>query len=267
MEPLFAEKRLKKIVVLYLARGASPTEREAIGEFFSSYHCYSAGIDHELVVIIKGFQSISDLTKARSHWSGIPHTELDCNDDFFDLGAFTAAAKSVECDAIMALNTFSRIESSNWLIKLADTYFSTEEIGIVGCSASLGRHRLNGNFKLKGPNPHIRTNGFFIGRNLFLQMVDSLNFTTKESTLEFESGDGSITNRLIEMGYRTLLVGKDGVAYKKEEWVHSGTFALGEQENLLISDNQTSKYKHRNAFQRVRFTYAAWGNFNAFDKR
>ena len=200
MDPPYAENRLKKIVVLYLARGASPTEREAIGEFFSSYQYYSSGIDHELVVIIKGFQNESDLSKVRSHWSGIPHTEFDCGDDFFDLGAFTAAAKSIECDAIMVLNTFSRIESSDWLKKLAGNYFSTEKIGIVGCSASLGKHHLNGNFKLKGPNPHIRTNGFFIERGLFLQMVERLNFTTKESTLEFESGDRSITNRLIETG-------------------------------------------------------------------
>jgi len=267
VEAVSTEIRQKKIMVLYLARGANSTEMKSIEEFFSSYQQYSSGISHELVLIIKGFKNECDLSKARSYWSGVRHTEFDCSDDAFDLGAFVSAAKNFDCDGIMFLNTFSRIEGSDWLLKIVRTFYSNEGIGMVGCSASLGKHRLNSNFKMEGPNPHIRTNGFFIERILFLRIVGSLDFKTKESTLEFESGDQSITKRLVEMGYRVLLVGRNGVAYKEEEWAHSGTFALGHQGNLLVSDNQTSKFLASNPIQRVRFTYGAWGYTKAFNKQ
>jgi hypothetical protein len=253
-------------MVLYLARGASSEEREAIGKFFNSYKQYTAGIDHELVTIIKGFKNESDLSNARAHWSNAPHTEFECSDDLFDLGAFTAAAKNVESDVIIVLNTFSRIENDGWLLNITRTYYSAQKIGIVGCSASLGKHRANGNFQKKGPNPHIRTNGFFMEKDLFLQIAGTMNFKTKESTLEFESGDQSLTNRLIKMGYRVLLVGRNGVGYEIDEWAYSRTFALGNQQNLLVSDNQTLKYNQSNLFQRVRFSYGAWGEYKTFNK-
>ena len=266
-DTVLAGESSAKIVVLYLARGESSAEREAIGKFFSTYRKYTAGIDHELVTIIKGFKNESDLSNARAHWSNAPHIELECNDDLFDLGAFTYAAKHVKGNVILVLNTFSRIESNEWLLKIARTYYSTQKIGIVGCSASFGKHRTNSNFKKKGPNPHIRTNGFFMEKELFIQIAGVMNFKSKESTLEFESGDRSLPNQLLKMGYQVLLVGKNGLGYEIDEWPYSRTFALGNQENLLLSDNQTSRYKQSNVLQRVRFTYGAWGEFKAINKQ
>jgi hypothetical protein len=59
-----------------------------------------------------------------------------------------------------------------------------------------------------------------------------------------------------------LVVGRDGKAYKKEDWNKSNTFWQDNQENLLISDNQTNKYSRAYSKERMALSLLAWGDTN-----
>lgn len=58
----------------------------------------------------------------------------------------------------------------------------------------------------------------------------------------FESGKDGLTKQILAAGKRVLIVGRDGRAYEKEEWIRSGIFWQGKQENLLVDDKQTQRY-------------------------
>jgi hypothetical protein len=109
------------------------------------------------------------------------------------------------------------------------------------------------------PNPHLRTNGFVIPRALMLRLEGG-RVLTKNAAFRFESGVKSMTNQLLRMGKRVLIVGRDGRAFEPAQWPQSGTYRLGDQSNLLIADNQTDAYARADQPTRSQLSAYAWGN-------
>jgi hypothetical protein len=107
------------------------------------------------------------------------------------------------------------------------------------------------------PNPHIRTNAFMIERDLFLSLQFP-PFTNKESLYRFESGRRSMTNQIIAMGLKPVVVGKNGNVYDIADWHVSSTFWKNQQENLLISDNRTRDYAEGTPAFRTTLENMAW---------
>lgn len=103
------------------------------------------------------------------------------------------------------------------------------------------------------PNPHVRTNGFMVPRELFLEILPS-SFQTKLDVLRFESGAASLTQAMRARGLRPVIVGANGLAYDIERWPSSETFRLGQQSNLLISDNRTRAYDQMDADRKRQYT-------------
>jgi hypothetical protein len=64
---------------------------------------------------------------------------------------------------------------------------------------------------------------------------------------------------ILRAGLRPLVVGKDGRCYEKEEWHTSNTFWQGDQQNLLVADNQTNDYQNGSAERRLFLSRYAWG--------
>ena len=91
------------------------------------------------------------------------------------------------------------------------------------------------------PNPHIRTNAFMIDRDCFLSLR-SKRFRRKADVYKFESGRRSMTNQVLKMKPRALVVDRSGRIYDVRDWKSSATFWTGTQENLMIADNMTRKY-------------------------
>lgn len=112
----------------------------------------------------------------------------------------------------------------------------------------------------KFPNPHIRSNGFLVSRNLLLNLYADCEIKTKDDACLFESSDFSLTRKIWELGLKTLLVGKNGVSYDIHDWPKSNTFRLGSQENLLISDNQTRAFDNYCKKERVAMSWISWGD-------
>jgi hypothetical protein len=82
---------------------------------------------------------------------------------------------------------------------------------------------------------------------------------SKQDAYRFESGPESLTRRIRALGLEVLVVGRDGRGYRVEDWYESRTFRSGDQENLLISDNQTSYYDGADPAIRRASIRAVWG--------
>lgn len=108
------------------------------------------------------------------------------------------------------------------------------------------------------PSYHIRTNAFAIRREVFLKIkVNALR--TKWDAWEFENGRNGFTVQLLEAGLQPRVVGKSGGVYRKEEWAISNTLWQQEQEELIVSDNQTGFYTDGDHEKRKFLSTWAWG--------
>lgn len=109
------------------------------------------------------------------------------------------------------------------------------------------------------PNPHLRTNGFMIDRELFLALLPP-TIATKGASYLFESGPDGLTAQLLRQGKKVVVVGRDGTRYDVADWPRSRTFRLGDQANLLMHDNQTRAFAALPRSGRAAFTAMAWGD-------
>lgn len=107
------------------------------------------------------------------------------------------------------------------------------------------------------PNPHIRTNAFMIGRELFLSLQAGA-FESKVDVYKFESGRNSMTRQIMARGFEPVVVDRSGRVYHISQWKSSSTFWIDLQTNLLIADNQTSSYAVGSPARRTVLTNYAW---------
>ena len=103
------------------------------------------------------------------------------------------------------------------------------------------------------PNPHIRSNAFIVDRETFIRALPTPP-TTKYQCLQFESGCNGLTNIAIQGGIRPLVVGRNGQLYPLNQLKNSGTFRIGNQKNLLVTDNQTRIFSAFSKAQQRMFT-------------
>lgn len=109
------------------------------------------------------------------------------------------------------------------------------------------------------PNPHIRTNAFLIDRRIFL----ALRFPkhrTKSEMYKFESGRRSLTNQILALGLKPVVVDRHGRTYAIADWRSSATFWRDDQINLLVSDNRTEGYKEGTRAFRDALENSAWNH-------
>lgn len=121
------------IAVVYLARSADGGE--AFRRFAESYRNHAAGLQHDLVIIYKGFRAGADIDKARSQFGGMPHVGIELDDSGFDIGSYWQAAQRLSQRHIVFLNTHSTIASEDWLRHLY-RYGCEEGCGIAGAMGS-----------------------------------------------------------------------------------------------------------------------------------
>jgi len=109
------------------------------------------------------------------------------------------------------------------------------------------------------PAPHLRTNTFAVER----ATLDRLKLTFAQGRLRahrLESGHQSVTRQMRALGLRTLVVDRDGASYDEDQWDRARTFWQGDQEGLLVADNQTRDYRDGDALRRTTLSRFAWGS-------
>jgi len=108
------------------------------------------------------------------------------------------------------------------------------------------------------PAYHLRTNGFVISHST-LARLRLHEIRRKLDAYALESGHRSMTRQLHDLGLRTVVVDRDGAVYDEERWPESATFWHGDQEGLLIGDNQTRLYANGGSDRRRLLSALAWG--------
>lgn len=108
------------------------------------------------------------------------------------------------------------------------------------------------------PNPHIRTNAFMARRETLLRLAIG-EVRTKTDAYRLESGHDSITRRLERMDLRPVVVDRNGDAHVHGDWPRSHTLWQGDQERLLVADNQTHMYSEGDDERRRFLSILAWG--------
>jgi hypothetical protein len=108
------------------------------------------------------------------------------------------------------------------------------------------------------PAHHVRTNAFMLERSIFAA-VRMGRVARKMDAYLLESGRASLTRQVQGMGLRTLVVARDGAFYDHEQWPASGTFWQGDQQELLVADNQTRSYTNGGIDRRRVLSAFAWG--------
>lgn len=108
------------------------------------------------------------------------------------------------------------------------------------------------------PAAHVRTNGFLLARDTLLALSWP-RLRRKAQAHRLESGVGGITEQIRRAGLEALVVARDGSAYTSRQWHLSRTFWQGDQENLLVADNQTTDYANGDRDMRAFLARYAWG--------
>lgn len=257
-----------------------PLGPDPLREFLRSYHRHPSGVEHELTIVLNGAAAAAPAVASVSQQllaelDGTEHRLIDLERPLLDLQAYGQAAQMLEHERLCFLNSYSVILADGWLGQLEDA-LREPDVGLVGASGSWESQSewLRGGFSRwpqqlielprsrrdhpRFPNPHIRTNTFMVERRSLMGMGLE-HASSKRATYLLESGRHSVTRSIQAQGLRAVVVGRDGRSYDVEDWPASGTFRSGDQENLLVADNQTRAYLQAGARERRLLTRDAWG--------
>lgn len=237
------------LAAVHLVRHGNPDAW--LDGFLTSYRHHDAGIAHDLVIILKGFETPLEMrTRIGVVAPEVAFIEID--DSGFDINAYRHAAGALPHERLCFLNSHSRIEGPGWLAALAA---ALEDTGIGGVGASGSWEAMDATTPF--PNVHLRTTGFLVDRQDFLAL-DFGPLATKRDCNRFEAGPASMTQQLRSAGREVAIVGRDGRVFAPENWPDSRTFRGGDQENLLISDNRTRAYDRALTSRRRKLARLAW---------
>lgn len=243
------------VYLFWTPYGLEPAQR-----FVDSYRAHAAGAPHQLLVAFAGPDE--DREPFHEVFSSIGHERLELGLGM-DLAHYRTAVERSLADAFCFVNTVSVILADDWLGLMARA-LAPDGVGMVGATGSYESpnavrpgplRRLRPGFEAF-PNPHLRTNGFAMER----QLIDELDWPTRmtrEETVALEGGSRSLSRQVRARGLQTLVVGRDG-AYPPQHWRASRTFRSGEQDNLLLGDNRTRHYQDGNAVTRFGLAWLAW---------
>jgi hypothetical protein len=249
----------QQLAVVYLARGADQNALDLFCRFAHSYCQFSAGFEHDLFIIYKGFETRDELRDAHQLFENIRYTAIHTDDDNFDIGAYRSAAEQIPHDLLCFLNTNSEILCPDWLGKLAMN-MDRRSVGIVGATGSFESLWLMDDRFPRFPNVHLISNAFLIRRDHAIRFLPQY-IANKISALRTESGHSSLTRRMFQSGLEVLVVGRDGRGYAPQWWPHSLTFRQCDQMNLLVDDNVTRAFKDVPWPEKEMLSRRTWGNF------
>jgi hypothetical protein len=110
------------------------------------------------------------------------------------------------------------------------------------------------------PNPHVRSNGFML-RRARLMAFEPSKIISKLDACAFESGRDGLTAQVRRAGLAAVLVANDGQGYDVPDWPRSGTFRLGDQSKLILTDNRTRDFAGMPPGERSVHVRITWGDY------
>lgn len=247
---------------VYLLRKGNPAHLSR--RFLTSFFRFDPGENVRLTVLLKGFVS-GETPSELQNLSSAKTARLDIvriDDNGMDLTAYRSLCLLRNEKHFLFFNSSSRIQSAMWYEAFSNALDETNEEGLIGASGSFEAHP---EFGVPSINPHIRTNGFLVGREAYLAAATG-PLLTKRDCHQLESGEHSLTRYYLDKGLPVLLVNVDKRTFPIEAWPSSCTFRLQDQEKLLFSDNRSEKYHSGFQARRKHHALASWGKFAQVDQ-
>jgi hypothetical protein len=137
------------LAVVHLVRhanGAAPFDA-----FMASYERCAAGVEHDLVLLFKGFDDPAAIAPYLERCSAPAPARIEVSDRGLDLSAYRAAAAILGHERLCFVNSFSEILATGWLSAL-DAAFADPGVGLAGATGSWASHRSYALSMLRLPN-------------------------------------------------------------------------------------------------------------------
>jgi hypothetical protein len=309
---LDSEVASRRPCLVHLVREANGLD--SLRAFAAALRAHPPGIEHELVLAMKGFTSPA---QARPYLAEVedlrPHT-LFFADRGFDLGVYLFSAARLRRERYCFVNSHSRPLVDGWLAKL-DAALDRPGVGQVGATgawasghswftysmglpsayrgvlpplptarrellaAELETRALESRSKVEAlrarlalvrqipgalfyyepfPARNLRTNVFMV-THAALRELPLFVVRSKLDAYSLEGSRESLTRMLERLGLTSLVVDRAGAVYGPERWDRSRTLWQGDQEGLLVADNQTLSYTRGGIARRQLLSSLAWG--------
>ena len=291
---------MKELCVVHLVRAQNGIE--PFRRFLESYQANPGGIEHDLLIVFKGFAQPQGTAEYLDLLASIRHTTFQVPDEGFDITAYFSVVRFhvAKYRYFCFLNSHSVILDPQWLSKLYKQ-ISRPGVGLVGATGSWESRR---SLKLSWSN--IRDvmlsyyslhKGKIFWKSTILGVFDAWEYFVWEMRFDlfpnyhlrtnafmisgqvmtelkciplrdkmdayrFESGKIGMTKQILRRRKKVIVVGRDGNGYEKDIWNTSKTFRQSEQENLLVADNQTRDYQYGTLERREFLSTITWGNEN-----
>ena len=125
------------LALVHLVRKANGPE--PFREFLESYRAVDTGADHDLVLLLKGFDSDREADEAAALAEGLDVQRLYVDDEGFDVGAYYTATDRLEHERVCFVNSFTTVRTPGWLGLLEDA-LRLPDAGIAGATGSWASH-------------------------------------------------------------------------------------------------------------------------------
>lgn len=255
------------VAVIYIFRGADTNNVKYLNDFQKSIKNYRSGIEFQLIVAIKGC-SIEQENIVKKTLSFLDPIFFHCIDHNFDIGTYQEIVKEFKYENFIMMNSSSRPLADNWILEMlkAVNVQNTGLVGTMGSYESLAVKNLHGTISNKDnfnafPNPHVRTTGFIIKRDVFNGVTKNIkNFRNKMDAYKFESGKKNLTRKILELGLKVSIINSEFKLFEINDWERSKTFRQFNQEKLLIMDKISSSYEKMSDNLKFIKTIQTWGD-------
>jgi hypothetical protein len=297
--------------LVHLVRAANGLD--PLRAFAAAMRAHPPGIEHELVLAMKGFASQVEAAPYLDEVADFAPNAVFFPDAGLDLGVYFATAARLRRGRYCFVNSYTRPLVAGWLAKL-NAALDLPGVGLVGATASwssghswqmysaglpsayrgllppvpvarqlfreiefeskgierdateVRRERLRTARRLPWallcyepfPARFVRSNVFMLThaclRELRLRVVRG-----KDDAYALEGSRMSITRQLERLGLSALVVDRAGAVFGPQEWYRSRTLWQGDQEGLLVGDNQTLSYANGGDARRQLLSALAWG--------
>jgi len=252
-------------------------KKETLKDFANHYKKYNSGINHELVICFKLFNSLK-INELKEYLIDINYTEFidPSKENDWDFGSYMRVSESFYNKDILFLSSHSYPVCNDWLKKLF--IFKNDET-VIAPTASyeslvdsiklknkfhkiirylIRKYKFSKDFN-KFPNPHFRTSSFLINSKIFLNYIKDKKLRNKEDTLKIESGKNSLTKYLKNKKIKILVVNSDGEKFEQNNWKYSETYNFLKHDKSIISDKHSRKYLELNNDEKKNARLTVWG--------
>ncbi len=267
---------MKKFLVVYLI--SIYDDRNNLKNFIKHYKFFKSGYEHDLLICFKDFDKNDPIfsIKELDNLDFIKYEDHNIYNDY-DWGSYSRISNRYSDRIIFFMNCHSYPIVNNWLKEFVLNYDDNFILGPAGSYESITSNWFKGNVSnsflysiLYGclnlinfplyPNPHLRSNCFMISAKNFKKLILNQKFKYKKlGTWLNESGRNGMTKQSKKLKFNIYVINSDSKKFEINNWIDSQTYALGNQDKLIISDKFSRIYKNASFVEKKKITKNIWG--------